>query len=91
METPGKTEKRFRIGIDCRMYGARFTGIGIYVQKLVEYLGKNDHDTEYVLFLSKEGFETCPLVAPNFRKILVDAPHYSWKEQCIFPFILWRE
>jgi glycosyltransferase involved in cell wall biosynthesis len=80
-----------RIGIDARMYGSRFTGIGIYTEKLVEYLSENDSENDYVLFLSKEGMSACTVSKPNFKKTLADARHYSWKEQLIFPFVLLKE
>ncbi len=67
------------------MYGARFTGIGAVVEKLVGYLAEHDREHDYVLFLSEEGMAACDVDAPNFRKVRVDARHYSWKEQILFP------
>ena len=43
-----------KIGIDCRLYGPKHTGIGRYVQNLVEELLKMDSSNEYVLFVGKD-------------------------------------
>lgn len=80
-----------KIGIDCRMYGSRFTGIGIYVERLVEYLAKNDSENEYVLFLSKSGMSDCDVNLPNFKKVETNARHYSFAEQVVFPWQIARE
>lgn len=34
---------------------------------------------------------TCKVDIPNFKKVRVDARHYSWKEQLAFPVALYRE
>ena len=73
------------------MYGSKFTGIGIYTQKLVEYLEANDAENEYVLFLSKEGAEACDVENPRFKKITCASRHYSLSEQVVFPFLIARE
>jgi len=43
-----------KIGIDCRIYGPKHTGIGRYVQNLVENLLIQDKENEYVLFINKD-------------------------------------
>lgn len=80
-----------KIGIDCRMYGSRFTGIGIYVERLVEYLAKHDSKNQYVLFLSKSGMSDCDANLPNFKKVETNARHYSFAEQTLFPFQIAKE
>jgi glycosyltransferase involved in cell wall biosynthesis len=76
-----------RIGIDCRMYGSKFTGIGRYTQELVEHLitlnKKLSNPHELVLFFNALEYK-------NFKpdshceKILASSPHYSLKEQTVF-------
>lgn len=80
-----------KIGIDCRMYGSKFTGIGIYVERLVDYLARHDHENEYVLFLSKSGMVDCAVNAPNFKKVEADVRHYSFGEQVVFPWLIMKE
>lgn len=77
-----------RIGIDARFFGPDGTGIGRYVEKLLENLEELDKENEYFIFLRKSNF---PLYNPknkNFTKITVDAHWYSLKEQVIFPAAL---
>lgn len=80
-----------KIGIDCRMYGSKFTGIGIYVERLVNYLAHHDRENEYVLFLSKSGMVDCEVEAPNFKKVEADVRHYSFGEQVVFPWLITKE
>lgn len=79
-----------RIGIDCRMYSSHFTGIGRYVYELTENLFKLDHKNEYVLFFNEPEYSTFRPPAKNVTKVLVNAPHYSLKEQTSFLKILNR-
>ncbi|MDD2486786.1 MAG: glycosyltransferase family 1 protein [Candidatus Gracilibacteria bacterium] len=80
-----------KIGIDCRMYSIHFTGIGRYVYELVSYLEKNDLENEYVLFFNEPNFSD--YIPPNerFKKVLVNARHYSYKEQFVFLYKLYKE
>jgi len=70
-----------KIGIDCRMYSSRFTGIGRYVYELTENLFRLDKQNHYVLFFNEPEFSK--FMPPNDRvsKVLVNAPHYSLQEQ----------
>jgi len=78
-----------KIGIDCRMYGPKHTGIGRYVQNLVESLLNLDRTNEYVLFVNKD-FQS--QFSTNKVKIVpVDIAHYSIKEQIVFPKIILKE
>jgi glycosyltransferase involved in cell wall biosynthesis len=79
-----------RIGIDCRMYSTKFTGIGKYTKQLVENLAKIDQENEYFLYFNKEEFENFRPLAPNFHKIEVNAPHYSLREQTKFALALYQ-
>ncbi len=80
-----------RIGIDARMHGASFTGIGRYTAELIEHLAKQDGEHEYVLFMRKEPFESFKCPNDRFKKVLADFPHYSLGEQFGFNKILNKE
>lgn len=73
-----------KIGIDCRMYGSAFTGIGRYCFELVRNLAVIDEENEYVLFFNEP--EYSGFVPPNerFSKVFAGAKHYSAKEQTGF-------
>lgn len=73
-----------KIGIDARMHGASFTGIGRYTTELIEQLAKIDSEHEYVLFMRKEAFKQYSCPNARFRKVLADFPHYSLGEQVGF-------
>ncbi len=73
-----------KIGIDARMYGVHFTGIGRYTYELIRNLAKQDSENDYVVFLRKDSFADFQPPTPRFRKALADFPHYSWGEQVGF-------
>lgn len=75
-----------QIGIDCRMYSSDFTGIGRYVYELTENLFRIDKKNEYVLFFNDPEFKKFQI--PGVQKVLVNAPHYSIKEQTRFLHLL---
>ncbi|MBU1446037.1 hypothetical protein KKD70_02105, partial [Patescibacteria group bacterium] len=70
-----------KIGIDCRIYSSKFTGIGRYVHELVTRIAKLDNKNEYVLFFNHPEYENFTTPAPNFKKVLADAPIYSLRER----------
>lgn len=74
----------YRIGIDARMYSARFTGIGRYNYELIHHLVQLDTENTYVIFLNEPEFSEFTPFAPNVEKVLVDARHYSLGEQTRF-------
>ena len=87
-----------KILIDARMYGLEYTGIGRYIVNLIENLKilptlseKNpDAKQEFVILLRKKYFKS--LIFPeNWKKVLVDIPHYSLREQLILPTVIKRE
>ena len=91
-----------KIGIDCRLYGPKHTGLGRYTQNLVENLLKIDKENEYALFVKDEKTEEIGNLKikysfhpPNrrikFQIIAVDIPHYSLKEQTLFPSVINKE
>lgn len=80
-----------KIGIDARMYGAGFTGIGRYTAELIAHLARLDQGNEYVLFMRKEAFDQFQLPNERFKKVLADFPHYSLGEQIGFNRLLKAE
>lgn len=79
-----------RIGIDCRMYSSRFTGIGRYVYELVRHLSALDPKNDYVLFFNEPEFSLFKEPNSRFTKVLVNAKHYSLREQTTFLKVLNR-
>ena len=77
-----------RIGIDCRMYSSRFTGIGRYVYELTENLFKIDKKNQYILFFNEPEYSAFLPPNKNIQKILANAPHYSFREQTHFLHVL---
>lgn len=79
------------IGIDCRMYSSRFTGIGRYVYELTSNLFKIDDKNHYVLFFNDPEFDA--FTPPNERvtKVRANAPHYSLAEQTKLLFQLRKQ
>lgn len=77
-----------KIVIDARMYGLEHAGIGRYVMNLVNQLEKVDKKNEYFIFLRKEYYRKLKFKNKGFKKVLVDIPHYSFKEQLFLPGIL---
>lgn len=77
-----------KIGIDARMYGSGFTGIGRYTYELINHLARTDDDNEYVVFLRKESFDDFKPPNKRFTKVLADFPHYSFAEQTRFLKVL---
>lgn len=78
------------IGIDCRMYSSNFTGIGRYTFELVKNLQKLDQENTYILFFNDPEYEKFQ-ETKNFKKRLVNAKHYSLKEQTKFLKALLKE
>ena len=80
-----------KIGIDARMYGVGFTGIGRYTAELIEELARQDEVHEYVLFMRKESYDRFQCPNERFKKVLADYAHYSFGEQFGFNRVLMRE
>jgi len=79
-----------RIGIDCRMYGKNFTGIGTYNQMFISELSKLDKNNEYILFVNKQHSKLNNLPT-NFKCVSVKSPIYSLKEQTKFLIELYKQ
>ncbi len=80
-----------RIGIDARMYGPIGKGLGRYTQELVDNILKLDNENEYIIFLSKDNFSKFNASRLNVKKVLADVRWYTFKEQIVMPFLIWRE
>jgi len=80
--------KPLKIVIDARMYGLEHAGIGRYVMSLVSQIEKLDKKNEYFLLLRKKNYRSLQFKNKRFRKVLVDIPHYSFKEQIFLPGLL---
>lgn len=64
-----------RIGIDARILGYRQAGIGQYVLRLIEYLGRLDRTNEYALLQSRrDGTEY--IDQPNFHRYTLWTPSH---------------
>ena len=80
-----------KIGIDARMYGTSFTGIGRYTAELLHHLAELGTNHNFVVFMRKEAYSSFRLPDERFKKVLADFPHYSFAEQFTFPGIIKRE
>lgn len=80
-----------KIGIDCRIFSSRFTGIGRYTYELVtRFLADASEEHEFVLFFNQPEFKEFP-GHPRVKKVLVKAKHYSIAEQTRFWWNLRKE
>ena len=79
-----------KILIDARLYGLENAGLGRYALNLIDQLTKIDKENEYVLLLRKKYFDSLKL-PKNFKKVLVDFRHYSFREQLILPKLIASE
>ena len=74
-----------RLGIDCRFFSQNFTGIGRYTHELVDHFAQAlKPSDELILFFNNPEYKNYQPPAKNIKKILVNAPHYSLKEQTHF-------
>jgi len=78
-----------RIGIDARFYDLS-VGIGRYTEKLITHLEKIDKVNDYFIFLTKKNFNSYKPKNPKFHKVLANYRWYSFGEQILFPFKLYR-
>lgn len=71
-----------RIGIDARLWFE--SGVGRYIRNIVQGIEKTDNINEYVIFLSKKGFEEVNFSSQNFKKVLTTSPWHTVSEQISF-------
>lgn len=77
-----------KIAIDARFYG--ITGIGRYLSNLISNVEKIDAPYEFDIFLKKSNVDAYLPKNERFRKKVIDAPWYSFKEQLLLPFELYK-
>lgn len=76
--------------IDARLYGLEHSGVGRYLINLLKELQKQDKENKYTIFLRKKYFKNLKLTN-NFKKVLIDVPHYTLKEQFFLPGLIKKE
>lgn len=76
------------IGIDFRMSGTQYGGIGRYVSELVRSIAKIDKINSYFLFYCEDGQKNLIEREQNLHFIKVPFRHYSFSEQVFLSRIL---
>ncbi|MGB9911187.1 MAG: glycosyltransferase family 4 protein [Microgenomates group bacterium] len=79
-----------KICIDARLYGLENAGIGRYVMNLIKEIEGLDKENQYFILLKKKYFKKLKFKNKNFKKVLADYPHYSFKEQFFLPILLFK-
>lgn len=79
------------IAIDGRFWRSSTGGIGRYTRCLVSELAHIDSVNSYTVIITPEDEPEYKIKAPNFKKLVVDIPHYSVAEQRNLPAILNKE
>ena len=85
-----------KIGIDARFYGPVGKGLGRYTQEIIDNIilinsNQNEAHFNFVIFLSPDNFDELTVQDSRVKKVLIDIPWYSWKEQFLFPWYIWKE
>ena len=78
-----------KIGIDARLIEE--TGVGRYIRNLIHFLGIQDKENHYIVFLRKKSFDTFFLPNNRWQKRLADVPWHSMREQFVMPWVLVKE
>lgn len=86
---------KMKIAIDARFYRSSTGGIGRYTRALIRELMKIDKENEYTIFITPDDEKEYELENQkskiknqNFKKVVVNIPHYSLGEQTKFLQIL---
>ncbi len=79
-----------RIGIDARFFGPQETGIGRYVERLLNHLGRLDHQHDFTVFLRAKAWDLWQPPNERWQKVLADEPWYGLREQVVLPRALHR-
>ncbi|MBP7057616.1 glycosyltransferase family 4 protein [Candidatus Gracilibacteria bacterium] len=80
-----------RIGIDARLYGPRFGGVGRYTQELIDHLARLEQEHEYILFFNEEDYSQYLAPSARFSKRRITAKKGTLEEQTGFVKDLHRE
>lgn len=78
-----------KIAIDGRFFGTA-GGFGRYTAELIKHLEKIDQDNEYLIFLTRQNFDLYEPANTKFKKVLADCRWYTFKEQLVMPWKIWR-
>ena len=79
-----------KIGIDARMIGPAQTGIGIYIEQLVQALFRVGRDNNYALFIRGQ-LPLAGIYPPQVEIIPITPRWYSAREQVLLPFQFLRK
>lgn len=74
----------YRIGIDARFLRSATGGIGRYSRELIRNIAALDSENEYVIFITEADLPEWEVNQENIHPVVVEAPHYSFKEQTVF-------
>ena len=78
-----------KIGIDARLIEE--TGVGRYIRNLIHFLGIQDKENHYIVFLRKKSFDTFALPNNRWQKRLADVKWHTVTEQFVMPWLLVKE
>jgi len=78
-----------KIGIDARLWSQ--TGVGRYIQELINNLNLVDQVNSYLIFLPSNQTQKFEIRNSKFEIRVIDIRWHSLKEQIIMPWILWKE
>ncbi len=85
-------QKKWKVGIDARMFSDSFTGIGRYNFELTRrFFERKDLPIQWVIFMNEPEFSQFVPFNADVKSVCVDAPHYSFSEQTKFLRILNHE
>lgn len=83
-------QRRYRVGIDCRLSGQRHAGIGRYTENLVRQLLQQPTEIDWILFFSdqEQANQVLEVTPPGACQVVL-APyrHYSLMEQLKLPAV----
>jgi glycosyltransferase involved in cell wall biosynthesis len=78
-----------KIGIDARLIYQ--TGVGRYIQNLLNELVKTDTSNNYVIYLGKDAYDDYKLPNGKWQKRIVDVRWHTLKEQFVMPFVFSKD
>ncbi len=79
-----------KIGIDARLYGPMHTGLGRYVESLLNEIFILDKKNTYVLFVSPENANTYQQ-SDRLKVVITDIKIYTFAEQLLLPILFLKE
>jgi len=76
-----------KIAIDFRIFGTKYGGLGRYNHEFLRHLIKIDSQNKYILIFKEDPGLDLP---KNFQVEICDCHWYSFKEQFVLPYILYK-